>query len=99
MDFVVDNWVNLLLIFVGAAGFITYFWQDRCRKREAAALIITQIEELKEKLLAINKIFVDNTINEKAFYETLDIINDNQWEKYRHLFIKKIDSYSFKTIS
>ena len=99
MDFVVDNWVNLLLIFVGAAGFITYFWQDRRRKREAAALIITQIEELKEKLLAINKIFVDNTINEKAFYETLDIINDNQWEKYRHLFIKKIDSYSFKTIS
>lgn len=87
------------MVFVGAAGFITYFWQDRSRKREAAALIITQIEDLKEKLLTINNISVDNTINEKAFHETLDIINDNQWEKYRHLFIKKIDCYSFKTIS
>ena len=98
MDFIVKNWLDILLVFVGAGGFITYFWQDKRRKREAAALIITQIEDLKEKLLNINNISVDNTINEKAFYETLDIINDNQWEKYRHLFIKKIDSYSFKII-
>lgn len=91
--------INILLVIGGFAGFAVYFWQNENKKREAAALVVTQIEEIKEKILSINNISANNIINEKAFYETLDIITDNQWEKYRHLFIKKIDSDSFKTIS
>ena len=91
--------INILLVIGGSAGFTVYFWQNKNKEREAAALIVTQIEDIKEKILSINNISANNIINEKAFYETLDIITDNQWEKYRHLFIKKIDSHSFKTIS
>lgn len=99
MNFILNNLIDILLVLVGATGLLTYYLQSRSRKRDAAALIITQIEELKEKMLNINSIYDNNAINEKAIYETLDIINDNQWEKYKHLFINKIDSYSFKTIS
>ena len=42
---------------------------------------------------------VDGMINETSFYETLDIINDNQWEKHKHLFVNKIDSMSYKVIN
>lgn len=91
--------LNILIAIGGFAGFCVYFWQNSNRKREAAALIVTQIEDLKEKILSINNIAANNIINEKAFYEALDIITDNQWEKYRHLFIRKIEPSSFKTIS
>lgn len=100
MDCNIINFIiNILLVIGGFAGFAVYFWQNKNKEREAAALVVTQIEEIKEKILSINNISANNIINEKAFYETLDIITDNQWEKYRHLFIKKIDSHSFKTIS
>lgn len=91
--------INILLVIGGFAGFAVYFWQNKNKERDAAALVVTQIEEIKEKILSINNISANNIINEKAFYETLDIITDNQWEKYRHLFVKKIDPHSFKTIS
>lgn len=73
--------INILLVIGGFTGFLVYFFQKANKKREAAALIVTQIEDIKEKILSINNISENNIINEKAFYETLDIITDNQWEK------------------
>ena len=99
MKVIFDSIISILLVLGGFTAFLIYYFQCKSRRRDAAALIVTQIEELKEKLLQINNISIDNTINEKAFYETLDIITENQWEKYKHLFIKRIDSYSFKTIN
>lgn len=94
-----DIVINILLVIGGLAAFLIYYFQCRAKRMDAAALIVTQIEELKDKILEINNISIDNTINEKAFYETLDIITENQWEKYKHMFIKKMDAYSFKTIN
>ncbi|MCH5167090.1 MAG: hypothetical protein J1F35_04270 [Erysipelotrichales bacterium] len=91
--------LNIIIALGGLGAFITYFWQKKARTRDAAALVVTQIEELKDKILEINDIAVDGKLNETEFYETLDIITDNQWEKYRHVFIKKIDSYSYRTIN
>ena len=91
--------INFIIAIGGLSAFFTYIAQRRARKREAAALVVTQIEEIKEKILEINDIAVDGKLNPVEFYETLDIITDNQWEKYRHLFIKKIDSYSYRTIN
>ncbi len=99
MQDIFNNIINILLVLGGFTAFLIYYFQCKAKRRDAAALIVTQIEELKEKMLQINNISIDNTINEKAFYETLDIITENQWEKYKHLFIKKMDSNSFKTIN
>lgn len=71
--------INILLVIGGLGAFIVYFFQGRRRLQEAAALIVTQIEELKEKVLQINDSTLDNTINQKAFYEIQDIITTNQW--------------------
>lgn len=99
IDYLIANIFNILLVVGGFAAIIIYFVQNHHRNQEAAALIVNQIEELKEKIFKLNDITVNNTINEKAFYESSDIIVENQWEKYKHLFIRKIDSYSFKTIN
>ena len=91
--------LNIIIALGGISAFVIYFWQKSAKKREAAALVVTQIEDLKEKILEINDIATDGKLNATEFYETLDLITDNQWEKYRHLFIKKIDSYSYRTIN
>ena len=91
--------VNVIIAIGGLSAFFTYFAQKSAKKKEAAALVVTQIEDLKEKILEINDIATDGKLNATEFYETLDIITDNQWEKYRHLFIKKIDSYSYRNIN
>ena len=99
IQYILDNFLDILIALGGFTAIIIYILQRVQKKREAAALIVLQIEELKEKVSQIRDITLDNSINEKTFYETLDIITDNQWEKYKHLFVKKIDMYSFKQIS
>ncbi|HIT23496.1 MAG TPA: hypothetical protein IAD45_03670 [Candidatus Faecimonas intestinavium] len=99
INYLFENFFNILLVIGGLGAYIVYFRECAARKRDAAALIVTQIEELKDKLLIINNISTGNSVNQKAFYETIDIITDNQWEKYKHMFINEIDSYSFKTIN
>jgi len=91
--------IDALLVFGGFGAFIVYWWQKRNEKRDAASLVVLQIEDLTYKLLEVNDMIVDGMINETSFYETLDIINDNQWEKYKHLFVNKIDSFSYKIIN
>lgn len=91
--------IDALLVFGGFGAFIVYWWQKRNEKSDAASLVVLQIEDLTYKLLEVNDMIVDGMINETSFYETLDIINDNQWEKYKHLFVNKIDSFSYKIIN
>lgn len=88
-----------ILLCLGGLGICGYLYQKKNEKRDAAALIVLQIDELKEKLLEVNDMIVDGVINETSFYETLDIINDNQWEKHKHLFVNKIDNMSYKVIN
>ena len=99
INYLFENFFNILLVIGGLGAYIVYFRECKAKERDAAALIVTQIEELKEKLLIINNMSTGNSINQKVFYETTDIITDNQWEKYKHMFINEIDSYSFKTIN
>ncbi|HCY44202.1 MAG TPA: hypothetical protein DHU33_02110 [Firmicutes bacterium] len=99
IEFLKENWANLLLITGGFVGLFTYFVEKRNRQIDYASLIVMQIEDLKNKISNIKEMVSNNLINEKSIYESLDLIVDNQWEKYKHLFIKKIDSNSFKTIN
>ena len=94
IEFLKENWANLLLITGGFVGLFTYFVEKRNRQIEYASLIVMQIEDLKNRLTNIKEMFSNNSINEKSVYESLDLIVDNQWEKYKHLFIKKIFHHS-----
>ncbi|GFI43251.1 hypothetical protein IMSAGC018_00919 [Lachnospiraceae bacterium] len=53
MNFIAQNWVNMLLVIVGTFAFITYILQERKKKIDAASLIIIQIDEVQERLREI----------------------------------------------
>lgn len=77
LDFLRVNWVNILLITVGASAIFVYIWQEREREKDYASIIILQIDELQERMQQIQSYISDNGLDFKAFYESLPLINEN----------------------
>ena len=50
LEFIKDNWANILLIIVGSFALATYILQERKKKIDAASLIVLQIDEFQERL-------------------------------------------------
>ncbi len=99
INFFTENWNNILMIGVGTLALVVYKLQKKSEKRNAAILVISQINELKEKVGRIVEIISNNQLNATGIYETLDILDDNQWNKYKHLFVGDIDSNSIRIIN
>lgn len=97
--FFTENWNNILMIGVGTLALVVYKLQKKSEKRNAAILVISQINELKEKVGRIVEIISNDQLNATGIYETLDILDDNQWNKYKHLFVGDIDFNSIRIIS
>lgn len=98
LDFFKDNWGNLGLIIVGTFALVIYILQERKKRIEAASLIVTQIDEIQESIREMSTFIIDKKLNETAFYEMLPIISENYWNKYRHYFIRMIDTNSYSNI-
>lgn len=97
LNFFMNNWDKLLPALVGGAAIYVYLLQEYRKKKDAAALIISQIDSLQDKIRKMQPYILEQGINEQAFYESLPIIKVNYWEKYKHIFITKLDSKSCKT--
>lgn len=89
---------NFLLVIAGFSAVGIYLSQKKDEKKSAATLVVMQIDSLKNKLPEIIELISNNKINETGMYETLDILDDNQWDKYKHLFVGNIDITSLKII-
>ena len=98
-NFFINNWDKILTIMVGLVAIIIYKIQKRDEKKNAAILIVTQIDDLKDKISQIVELTTNNQLNAAGIYETLDILEENQWNKYKHLFVGSIDIKSLKIIN
>ena len=99
ISFLSKNWVNLGLVIVGSFAMVIYGLQEHKKKIEAASLVKIQIDELEERLREISTYIVEKEINESAFYESLPLMEENYWNKYKHYFVRKMDHKSFSDIN
>ena len=99
IDFIVKNWVNMCLVIVGAFALVIYILQERRKKIDAASLIVLQIDEVQEKLREISTFIVEGKLNDTAFYESLSLMEENYWSKYKHYFVRDIDSTSYGSLN
>ena len=97
MDFLKEHWVDIAMILVGTLALVVYILQERRKRTEAALLIIQQINEIQESLIAVSSCIVDHKLNEGAFYEMLPILEENYWSKFKHLFVRGMDAQSVST--
>lgn len=96
--FFCDNWESICMISVGFIAIVVYKMQKIDENKNAAILVVTQIDDLKNKIADIVEIINNNRLDAVSIYETLDILEENQWEKYKHLFVGKIDLNSLRII-
>ena len=55
-NFFINNWVNMGMILVGCVAIIVYKMQKADEKKNAAILVVTQIDDLKNKITDIVEI-------------------------------------------
>lgn len=97
MDFagwLADNLLNILLVVATMFAGIAYFVQRHDRKKEAARLIVIQINKLTEGIKDIASRISNGQLNNTAFYESLPLMEENYWEKYKHIFVKNMTAQS-----
>ena len=99
MDFIAKNWVNMCLVLVGSFALVIYILQERRKKIDAASLIVLQIDEIREKLRKISTYIVEGKLNETAFYESLPLMGENYWNKYKHYFVRDMDAMSYSALN
>lgn len=93
------NWANILLVAVGASAFVTYWLQDRRKKIDAACLLVLQIDELLDRIREISTYISDGQLNRVAFYNSLPLMEENYWNKYKHYFVRNMDSTSYSSLN
>lgn len=99
LRFLSENWVDILLIIVGTLALVIYILQERRKVTEAASLVVQQIGELQERIKEIQSYIVDGQLNETAFYESTILLGEDYWNRYKHYFVRKIDSQSYRTLN
>lgn len=87
LDFVVNNLMDIVLSFVGLSAFGVYFKQRRDEIRTAATLVKGQIDLIEERIGTLKN---DHQLGNIAVYHSIIIIQENLWEKYKHLLVKKL---------
>lgn len=92
------NWEKFLPAVVGLVAIFLYILQEYRKKKDAAALIVLQISELKNRIMEFQPYIYDSWISDKNFYESLPFIKINYWENYKHLFVNEIDVNSYNSI-
>lgn len=102
IEFISKNWLgisNFLIIIVGLSAVWIYKAQEKSKLQDAASLIVLQIDELQLRMQEIQSYITEQGLNFSAFYESLPLIDTNYWNKYKHLFVRKIDSKSYNNFN
>ncbi len=98
-EFLQANWSDILIILVGLSAVGIYIVQERRKIKDAASLVVLQIDELQIRVQEIQSYITEQGLNFNAFYESLPLMEVNYWNKYKHLFIRRIDNKSYNTFN
>lgn len=95
LDFIINNWSDLLLSLVGLSALFVYFMQKKDRVRSAATLILGQIDSIEKSVAALRD---DYQLGNVAVYHSKPIIRGNTWEQYKHLFVKDLSRSEYDMV-
>lgn len=99
LECIIENWSKILPTLVGLVALVVYYLQEGQKRKEAASLIVLQINELAERIREISGYITEGGIDSVSFYESVPLLETNYWNKYKHYFVNSIDSNSFTAIN
>ena len=74
LEKIIENWSQILPTLVGLVARLIYFLQEGQKRKEAASLIILQINELTERIREISGYITEGGIDSVSFYESVPIL-------------------------
>lgn len=77
LEKIIENWSQILPTLVGLVALLIYFLQEGQKRKEAASLIILQINELTERIREISGYITEGGIDSVSFYESVPILENN----------------------
>lgn len=95
LDFLKQNWSDLLVSFVGLSAIFVYFLQKHDYKCTGGTLIISQIQSVEKNVLALKE---DPQLSNISVFYSNPIIKENMWEKYKHIFAKKLSTSEYNSV-
>ena len=79
--------INGLIAIAGFSAIIIYKAQKREKIKTAATLVKGQIDLIEERIGVLKN---DHQLGNIAVYHSKIILQENLWEKYKHLLVKKL---------
>lgn len=95
----IDAIFTAITAIAGLSALGVYWLQKHARTKNAARMIVLQIQDVRDRMREMTRLVNGSGIDEKAFYEALPIVpDDTAWDRYKHMFASKIDSDSYRSI-
>lgn len=86
---------SVVTVFVGLIAFIIYQKQQNDKKKDAATIILLEIQNAEKQLVpAKESILRDGVIKEDIF-----LMPTHHWEDYKYLFVREFNSRELSDIS
>lgn len=95
LNWLLVNWLDVSLVLVGLSAFAVYGFQKRSELYAAGTLIVGQIHLVEQRVSVLKN---EHQLNNIAIYNARPIINENMWEKYKHLFANRMTSAEYELV-
>ncbi len=84
--------IGIVTLLVGLVAFRIYKKQKLDAKRDAANVILLEIQSAEQQLQIVNQ-------NPDTLSETLLLMKNSSWDKYRYLFVRDFDRNEWDKVS
>ena len=91
---------NIIPILALATTWIIYHRNKVNQRKNAARIVVMQIESIYDNVVELsNCIREDYSYDPYKMNQSKSILDENEWNNYKHLFIKKLSDEQIKTIN
>ena len=95
INFIQNNWLDLLLVLVGLSAIAVYYFQRHDKLRSAATLIVCQIDSIDKSVSSLKS---DFQLGNVSVFHSKKILEENMWEEYKHLFVKRLSRPNYNLV-
>jgi hypothetical protein len=87
--------LSVVTLLVGLVAFIVYQKQQNDRKKDAATIVLLEIQNATDRLKAVN----ESIVKDKLIKEDTLLMPTARWEKYKYLFVRNFNSRELNEIT
>lgn len=89
---------SIAVIIASVIAAYQYWQQKTSESRGAFTDIVNEINQIESIVSEFHKLQMENKLNHIEMYSSAPIIEENYWNRYKHLIMKKLDQTDIKIL-